>query len=308
MNIQGPLFLVGCPRSGTTLLQQMLDSHPAVAIAPETFFIERFWLRRDHYGELTNDSKFHRLIEDIISLPEFGEMELNPDDFREAVWQSKRDYPTVFQLLLEQFARLRSVRIVGEKTPKHLLHMETLQHFFPTARFIHIVRDPRAVVRSWQKVPWSSGSLAGDAKIWRRYVAKARHCSPTLRASLFTLYYERLVSEPEKTLRDLCGFLELDYQPAMMNYADRKTQLVNVVREPWKANAITPISQTSLNRWQTELSPSALVKVEVAAGPEMTYFGYQPVTSFLPLFSAKLIAPVKFRLRSIFKFIKTYAG
>ncbi|MEO0375512.1 MAG: sulfotransferase [Cyanobacteria bacterium P01_A01_bin.17] len=305
MDTKGPIFLVGCPRSGTTLLQQMLDAHPDVAIAPETFFMERFWLQRNRYGPLAQDSSFHQLLEDIIALPEFDEMGLSPIDFRKAAWQSERTYPAVFHLLLEQFSELSEAKVVGEKTPKHILHMEALLQFFPAARFIHIVRDPRAVATSWQQVPWSTGSLTGDTRVWRRYVTKTRYCSPLVKSVLLTLHYEQLVSQPERELHALCRFLDLEYQSAMMNYARRESQLVNVAREPWKANARRPLSRSSLNRWQTELSSSALLKIEAAAGSEMKYFGYQPVTHTLPLLPAKLLMAMKSGLRELPKLLKT---
>lgn len=68
-------FLVGCPRSGTTLLQRLLDAHPDVAVAPETFFVERFWQRREEYGPLADDRCFERLLHDISAVPEFAEMD-----------------------------------------------------------------------------------------------------------------------------------------------------------------------------------------------------------------------------------------
>lgn len=297
--MKGPIFVVGCPRSGTTLLQQMLDAHPVVAIAPETFFMERFWLHRDRYGDLADDSNFHQLIEDLIDIPEFAEMGLNPISFREAVWQSKRDYPVVFRLLLEQFSELQGAKIVGEKTPKHVLHMEALLQFFPSARFIHIVRDPRAVVTSWQHVPWSTGSLTGDVRVWRRYVAKVRYCSPAVASAVFTLHYEQLVSQPEKILHDLCSFLDLKYHPKMMDYTQRGSQLVNITREPWKANARKPLIHTKLDHWKKVLSSSTIIKVEAAAGSEMTYFGYQPVTHLFILVCVRIMAAVKSRLKEI---------
>ena len=276
--IKGPIFLVGCPRSGTTLLQQMLDAHPAIAIAPETHFIRRFWLQRETYGDLTQDHNYQKLINDIIAIPEFSEMELNSHEFSEAVWQIKRDYSSIFHLLLKQFAGLRQVQIVGEKTPNHLLYMQTLQAFFPDARFIHIVRDPRAVVNSWRTVPWSTGSIQGDAKVWRRYMRTAQQ-TPPAGQTLFTLHYEHLVSKPEECLRNICQFLNLEFEPAMLNYYQQETALVNVSREPWKKNAVKPVSESSLNRWQTDLSAQTIAEIEAIVYPDMQQLGYQRYSS-----------------------------
>ena len=301
---KNPIFLVGCPRSGTTLLQQMLDAHPAVAIAPETFFIRRFWLQREYYGNLSQDMNYHQLIEDIIAIPEFKEMGLDASNFREAAWSNPRDYPSVFCLLFEQFAHKRKVNIVGEKTPNHLLYMPILQEFFPSARFIHIIRDPRSVVKSWRKVPWSNGSLARDAEVWRRYMNTARLCPASIKASLFNLYYEQLVTAPEENLQALCHFLRLKYDPAMMNYHHKESGTINTIREPWKANAKNQISQASLGNWQTELSPRMVREIETVVWPEMKYLGYKVKTNRIHLLLAKGLIGAKHKLRLTFRRIK----
>ena len=292
-----PIFLVGCPRSGTTLLQQMLDAHPDVAIAPETFFVRNFWLKRDRYGDLSQDRNYHQLVDDIIALPEFEEMELDPKIYSTAAWGHSRNYADLFLLLLEQFARKNSVSNIGEKTPNHLLYMPTLQQFFPSARFVHIVRDPRAVVKSWQTVPWTTGSLTGDANVWRRYMATARQCPASIKSSLFTLHYEQLVAAPEDTLKALCHFLQFEFSPDMLTYHQQKNLTVNPEREPWKANAKKQLSQTPMNSWQTELSSSMVTEIETATWPEMKYLGYKPLTNLVTLASAKTYIYIRNKLQ-----------
>ncbi len=268
-----PVFLVGCPRSGTTLLQQLLDAHPDIAIAPETHFIRNFWLKRKDYGDLTNDANYQALLEAICNIPEFVEMELSIAAFRDAAQNVERNYASLLDLLLEQFCQNRNTKIVGEKTPNHLLYMQTLQEFFPTARFIHIVRDPRAVVNSWKTVPWSTGSISGDAEVWRRYMATARQSPPDSRA-VFILHYEQLISESEECLKKLCHFLDLQFDVKMLNYHASRSTRVNITREPWKGNAVTPVSNKSLTRWQQELTKAEVATIELVAGEEMSQFGY----------------------------------
>lgn len=291
-----PIFVVGCPRSGTTLLQLLLDAHQAVAIAPETFFIERFWLKRELYGDLNNDENFENLIKNIAATPEFKEMELELNHFREAAWEKERTYASLFQLLLEQFAHLRGVKIVGEKTPNHLLYVETLQQFFPESRFIHIIRDPRAVVSSWKKVPWSKGSLEKDARVWRKYMRTAREYPSSMKSAIFTVQYENLIFETEKNLRAICHFLGLEYDPMMMSYYSKESKLVNVVREPWKANSKKPISRVAVERWKTELSPAQIVEIEKEVWDEMKRLGYQPENNIFYLFVIELPTKIKRKL------------
>jgi hypothetical protein len=270
-----PIFLVGCPRSGTTLLQQMLDAHVEIAIAPETHFVENFWLKQDNYGDLAKDENYQRLIQDLVRVPEFCEMALSAEAFTAAAYAIERSYANLFCLLLSQFMKSRNVQIVGEKTPNHLLHMKTLKEFFPKSKFIHIVRDPRAVVNSWKKVPWTTGTVLGDAKIWRKYMITAQSRSIP-EDTLLSLHYEELVASPESSLRRVCNFLNLAFDANMLNYYAQHSQGVNVSREPWKGNATKPISSTSLTRWQTDLATQEVAIIEAVTGKEMRQLDYSP--------------------------------
>lgn len=268
-----PVFLVGCPRSGTTLLQQMLDAHSAVAIAPETHFIRKFWNKKDSYGDLACEKSYEKLVDDVIALPEFSEMGLVPEKFKSMAWKLNRDYASLFGLLLKEFSSIKEAHIVGEKTPNHLLYMQTLQQFFPNARFIHIVRDPRAVVTSWRTVPWSLGNIKGDARVWQRYMKTARKCPPVA-GSLLVLKYEQLVTSPELSLRKACRFLSIPFEPNMLNYYQNDNELVNVTREPWKGNSKKPVSTDFLTRWKQNLEPAEIAEIESIVWLEMSLLKY----------------------------------
>ncbi|MBI4881979.1 MAG: sulfotransferase [Planctomycetes bacterium] len=272
----GPVFLVGCPRSGTTLLQRLLDAHPLVSIAPETFFIRRFWKKRRVYGDLRDCGRFERLVSDVTALQEFADMGLDAEGFRAAARAVPRAIDALFSLLLAEFAKLRGTPWVGEKTPNHLLYMRTLERFFPDARFVHIVRDPRAVALSWRGVPWSNGSLAQDAEVWRRYLATARAKPPRQRERLLLLRYEELVAHPEPQLRKLCEFLGLPFHPAMLAGEAARELVVDLEREPWKQGAAGPIHCASVDRWRSVLSAAEVRAVETVTWFEMKAAGYRP--------------------------------
>jgi len=299
--LTNPIFIVGCPRSGTTLLQQILNAHPEVAIAPETHFIEYFWKRRKKYGELSEDSNYYSLIKDITTLNEFVEMGLSADNFFKIAWSSDRSYAILFQLLLKQFAIKQNATIVGEKTPNHVLHLSTLKDFFPSARFVHLVRDPRAVVNSWRSIPWSSGSTAGDARLWRGHILSALRSPYNIKSSLFTLSYEQLVVASEENLRLLCDFLNLQFNPVMLNYFQKQISLVSLAREPWKARIAQPISNEPMTSWKKELSEQMITEIESIVWWEMRHFGYKAQTPLIKLLPAVLLNTAQRKFKRIWK-------
>jgi hypothetical protein len=268
-----PVFIVGCPRSGTTLLQRLLDAHPEMAIAPETHFIRRFWLRRDDYGDLREDDRFGRLVDDVLSIPEAAGMHLDAEEFRAAAGRIERSYAALFALLLQCYRLQRGAAIVGEKTPNHLLYMRTLQDFFPRARFIHIIRDPRAVVNSWRNVPWSTGSVRGDAGVWRRYIRTAWKQRPRS-GTLHAVRYESVVSAPEQALRGICRFLRLGFAETMLTFHEQGSSVLDLEREPWKRGAAMAVYERSADDWRDSLPARDIAEVERIAGVEMMWLGY----------------------------------
>ncbi|MEL7354083.1 MAG: sulfotransferase [Cyanobacteria bacterium J06560_5] len=268
-----PIFLVGCPRSGTTLLQQILDAHPDIAVAPETHFVRRFWLEQAQYGDLLKDENYRAVIRAIAQTAEFSEMGLSAEHYELEAWRKPRNYATLLTLLLEQFRQKHGVCIVGEKTPNHLLYMQILQTLFPQAKFIHIIRDARAVVNSWRTVPWSTGNVTGDAKVWQRYMDTARRLPPA-EGSMMTLHYENLVMTPKDCAQKICNFLSIEFDASMLNYHTKKSDRVNLEREPWKRNATKPLDAQSLTKWEKQLSVNEIARVEVVAKSELLQLGY----------------------------------
>ena len=259
----------------------MLDAHSDIAVAPETHFVRRYWQRRDAYGPLDDDSRFDRLLRDMSAIPAFREMGLDGDQFQAAALGRPRTYPALFSLLLEQFVGDYSVRVVGEKTPDHLSHMLELKGFFPEAKFVHIVRDPRAVVNSYRSVHWSGETLTQDANRWCRKLAQARRLAPRLGGDLLTVSYESLVENPERSLRAVCAFLAVSFDPAMLDYHRTPPATIDVAREPWKRNVLAPPDPSARDRWRAELSGPEVAEVEAAAYFEMQRWGYAPETGGL---------------------------
>ena len=286
--VNDPFFIVGCPRSGTTLLQRMLDAHPDVAVAPETFFMRRFWDRRAEYGDLAEEGSLDRLVDDLAATPEFEEMGLDVESFRAGMHTRSRRWDAVFHELLRQFAETQKAKRVGEKTPNHVLYISILHRWFPEAKFVHLVRDPRAVVNSWRTIPWSSGYRWRDAEVWVEYVRAGREAESSHGDHVTSFHFEDLVRSPEEELRALCSFLEMPYDDRMRSFHERDPSTVDVQREPWKQRTIDPIDASVADRWRDELSAGAQAQVEAVAEPEMRQWGYQKEVPFLRRREAEL--------------------
>jgi len=162
----------------------------------------------------------------------------------------------------------------------------SLAQAYPEARFIVLLRDPRAVIASMQAMDRLDVSQIAHtlsyARHWRKYVAFARHYGGDsgLAHRLMVVTYERLVTEPHKTARELCDFLEVEFDGGMLDpgrYVDYSTG------GTWRGNSsfaptLSKISDEQRERWRTHIEPRALRLVEFVCGPEMRLAGYEPVS------------------------------
>src|SRR5713101_5676123 len=150
------LFIVGCPRSGTTLLQRMVDAHPLIAVTHEQHWIPRYFNERiglTPEGLVTSD-----LIPSLFEQRRFAisQLEMDREEIESLV---PPDAPVLFSefvtSLFDLYGERKGKRLVGDKTPGYVKELLTLHSLWPRARFIHIIRDGRDVclsVMNWKKV------------------------------------------------------------------------------------------------------------------------------------------------------------
>ena len=232
--IENPyLFVVGCPRSGTTLLQRMLDAHPDMAIANDTHFVTRAAkrvLREDPNPRLTPE-----LVDAVLAYRRFYRMGLSEDRVRAAA----QDCETKAQFV----GRLYDLRgqdqgkpVSGEKTPDFCKQIPRLGALFPHAKFIHIVRDGRDTALStldWaneKKGPgklglWRDDPVGTCALWWRGQVSRGSRDGRRLADGRYhEIRYEDLVSDPEGRLKAISRFLEIPYSEQMSQFFVGKTR------------------------------------------------------------------------------------
>ena len=193
-----PIFIVGCPRSGTTLLRLFLDSHPNISCGPETGFLP-----------------------DIADLAGKYEKRLKRFGLEQDHWYGKTaDFFHQFQI---DYATARGKPRWADKTPQYTLRLNLLNKLFPTCQIIHMVRNGRDVVDSYHH-RWGYLSAVKTAAFrWRQYITQARKFGTTVPHDRYCeLRYEDLVAKTEKTLRDLFNFLDEPWIPAVLNYQNHQ--------------------------------------------------------------------------------------
>lgn len=272
------LFIVGAPRSGTTWLQLLLSQSAHISTAQETHLfneylvsLERSW--RSHQNDVRS-----RGLQSLYSREQFMELRKGISD-------------DVFGKIL---GKKPSASIVLEKTPDHVFFWREILDIYPDAYFIHLVRDPRAVVSSMRatgkewKNPWANAGMAGLSRLWLSSVEAAGQI-PGATSNFRELRYEAL---SVNALYEIWTWLGLNETYESAKEAFNACALENLKKakdgprfQPWNVQnePAAMLRKGESDSWKTELSPNDIAIVEWICGPLMRNYSYQVIGQGIPL-------------------------
>lgn len=289
---EGPFFVVGYPRSGTTLLRFMLASHPRLFIPGETGFIP--YLRAPANRPLGR-REVRRVSRRIARLNvEWQGTVAEAPALEEALVE-----PRLGELVDELFRRrMRGAGAArwGDKTPLYVLHMPALAAIFPGARFIHLVRDGRDVAASavakWGR-RYPQRLYLDEVYIllrWAEAVRRGRRTGARFGGGCYLeIRYEELVRRPEATLRGVCDFLGEELHPDMLAHERLARRVVGLGNH---IEVLEPTSPGRIGRWRRDLSPAGAWAADRLVGSLLDELGYErpPVARSTPVDGAVLAA------------------
>ena len=263
-------IVLGHVRSGTTMLRAMLDSHPALAIPPESYFVPDLLQRPGplDFDWLTDTLAHDRYFADW-QLPVGAVEELRRDP-------RVRTAPDAVAGLYALYASRMGKTRAGDKTPAHLRWVDLLAASFPNARFVHIVRDGRDVAASVLTMDFGHERFAEAARVWRRKMLKAHASGLRLGPERYReIRYEDLVANPDDVLREVCQFLDLEYTPAMLEYHSRADELLAGLRHTDHVQGIRRPPTIGVRDWRFDLTPRQITVFDEVAGSALDALGYE---------------------------------
>jgi hypothetical protein len=251
---RSPIFIVGCQRSGTTMLRLILDSHPRISCGPETRFLEDMerivgadWKRLSQYG------------------------------FPREEWLGR--IAGFFDGIQGDYARSRGKSRWADKSPRYAMKLPFIMELFPDAQVVHVIRDGRDVAVSHRK-RFGYWSCVKSAVKWPRYIAEATEAGRRLPPGQYhELRYEELVSDQEGTLRRLLDFLGEEWDPALLEF-DKKS---HDVPDRYHAQASSrradegtsaAVYTSRVGTYRKELDPAMRLLFRLTASRELKSLGY----------------------------------
>ena len=296
------VFVVGCGRSGTTWIQLLLAQHAAVATSQETHLfkyvqdLERRWLREYEANILPWQ-------------PARRQTSTNPD--RKVglgiVLSEEEFYDLARNMVLRVFEKIASWRpnatLLVEKTPDHVYMWDTILRIFPGAYFLHVIRDPRAVVCSLRNVGqtwgkrWAPTTPAGAAELWCSAVATGRQIGRAT-SGYKEVRYEAMVADGPTQLQQIFDWLEIPADKSFCEQAVAACALENLQKaslgaaSPWSLNEKPRnfYRRGAAEGWREELSSADLRIVEYVARSLMAELGYPPANGFSRCKPLRLLA------------------
>ncbi len=280
VDVERPVVVCGVGRSGTSLLQSMLNAHPDLCFPPETHFFRRYVARRasrKHYERL-GVSAFEAVLaadEDFARAGTDAHELLAPESGRGL------DLGRVFRRFLSRYARGEGKTRVGDKDPRSLDELAAWKAEFPGARVVHVVRDPRDVLLSRTKAAWSA-----DRPWWAHVLIckeQLRRGRAAGRAAFGDAYlevrYEELIADPGAHLARVADHVGVDYDDRMLDFGDSARRLVDAREMSWKKETLGPLLRGNRDKWREGLTPFQVRLVERVARESFEELGYAEDTA-----------------------------
>ncbi|MCQ6956395.1 sulfotransferase family protein [Mucilaginibacter aquariorum] len=278
MKVSG-IQIIGTQRSGSNLLRVILDQSPELASPHPPHVLVTFYPLLNLYGALENNENYYRLVTDVVSyvaanpVPWEG-VTLTPQDlFNRSAVNSLFE---LNRLIYEKAAESKGAKYWCCKSMNNVYYAGELEAQTDKLKYIYLYRDGRDVAASFKKAIVGDKHIYHIATQWK----KDQEASLALARSIpsgrfFSLSYERLIGNPEETVRSLCDFLQIAYNSNMLNYYTSKTSKVTAASGEMWSNLEKPIMTTNTGKYLKEFQEDDLEIFELVAGNVLLELGYQ---------------------------------
>ena len=271
---------MGCPRSGTTLLQTLLDAHPNIAIPPESHLFRRFAPLFPRYGDLQEESNRKLLVKDLLNDVRIREwhLELSVEEFCARL--KNYSLREIVSVLFEAYAEKEGKIHWGDKTPSNVLFLPQIKSLFPEAKVIHLVRDGRDVAESLSRALFGTKSIDTIAYRWKESILAFRQFVARFgQEDSIEVKYEDLANDPQHEISKILDFFEEGDLKIGNGIPDTPTRSYYIQKYPVHQMLREPVSNRKVGIFLKKMKSRKIEIFETIAGNLLESYGYHCVTA-----------------------------
>lgn len=270
-------------RCGSNLITKILNSHSQICGPSPKHIINPVVRNYFRYRNLNEDKNWNNLLKDVLNLYNV-KFSIWAKEFTIEELQSKikkGDIKELIRFFFEQETKANGKKDVFIKELKIYEVMPYLLLYFPEAKYIYQVRDPRDMALSWKKNKTHKGGVVAAAQQWKedqqQYLKNHEILRPLGKS--YMIKYEDLIADLEKHLGGLLAFLGHDYEPQLVNFHEDNLTLKNSkAQEAWNNLSKGVITENS-GKFNNELTNLEIKIVEKICYAEMVFLGYEPINT-----------------------------
>jgi hypothetical protein len=269
-----PFFIIGAGRSGTTLLRLILAGHSRLHIPPETWFIRPLVQALPLSAPLT-PAQAQEAVSIMVNDYRWPDMGIAADDLRR--WVVALQHPRlvgIISLVHQKHLADSGKQRFGDKTPIYYEIVPQLLALFPSAKFIHLIRDGRDVAISWIDVGWERYYQRDKFEWIHAMQYRRQHLQSAYADRIMEVKYEDLVSDLEATVRRICSFLGEQFEPGMLNW-QHLTELVPARERHIHGRLSQPVSNDAIAVWRKKLTAGECFAMEACLHKDLRQVGYE---------------------------------
>ncbi len=277
-------FIIGRPRSGTTLLRTLLDAHPNVIVPTECPFILHLSKRYKNIKKL-NPKIVNQFIIDIQKVWLFNSTKIDIENLKNNLlfYCGEINYLTLCKIVILNFPEIfpkERIIIIGDKNPAYSLRYKKFFKLFGAqCRYIYLMRDLRDQFLSLKNISLEFPYISTVAKRWKlvhHLIYKSKDKYPN---NFHVLRYEDLVSNPEKEFSTVCEFLNIPINKEVLNFHEHKNDFEKLFTQKTIENIhkslLNPIKPDKIGKWKTSLSRNEKDIALLIAGKQLANAGYE---------------------------------
>ena len=288
-------FILGRPRSGTTMLASIFDAHPNVVLPFECPLIINIYSK---YAKINNwdEKTILEFVDDIIYQRKFDSWRVDKDMLLNSLllMKGENSFETMIKALylnFNSFFDKSETLLIGDKNPVYSIYPHQLVKLFPKAKFIHLTRDYRDNIMSIKNVDFEAPITALLAYRWRfaeKRILKEISRNPD---SFYTIKYEDFVSLPQKYLIEMCSFLNIEYRPDTLDFHKTKETMFKDFNrehiEKYHSSLLRPITADKIYGWKTKMLEKDIRVADTVVGSTADKCNYKRKYLFrrIPFFS-----------------------